>query len=126
MNAIKNLSEAVMVYTAEADDKYPEATHWMDLTLPMAKTKDAYRSPYINGADNEFGYAFRRSLSRRKENDVDDLEHTALVFDSTDLRWDSSGGLELLPREGRNRGRNGVLFADGHANWVRVGYPGVK
>jgi prepilin-type processing-associated H-X9-DG protein len=41
-----------------------------------------------------------------------------MLLDSTDLSWSATGGMELLPPEGRVMKRSAVAFADGHTKRV--------
>ena len=123
LNDVKELALSALMYANAFDDHLPHAAVWMDETLPYVANgmhPEIFRSPALSGA-NEFGFAFRRTLSAKQTPDIDEPEATAMIFDSIDTRWNANGGLDLLPRPGRYESSNVAAFVDGHVKAARDG-----
>jgi len=125
LSNVHQLALGALMYSNDFDDHLPHAGVWMDETLPYVANgtrPEIFRSPDHLGA-NEFGFAFRRTLSAKQTPDVDKPEVTAMIFDSIDTRWNANGGLELLPRPGRYQSYNVAAFVDGHVKAAGDGAP---
>ena len=120
LSNVKQLDLAALMYSNDADDRYPSAGIWMDLILPYVKDKGIFHAPGLPDPD-VFGVAFRRSLSRVKTDDVEQPATTVVVFDSTDTRWNANGELNLLPQPGRYGDHNVVSFVDGTVKVIPAG-----
>ena len=120
MSNVKQLGVGALMYSNDADDRFPNAALWMDMLTPYVHDTGLFRSPALSNS-TEFGFAFRRSLSGMKITEIDDPEKNVLIFDSTDTRWNANGELTLLPRPGRYGKVNVAAFADGHVRAIPDG-----
>jgi hypothetical protein len=122
LSNVKQLCAASQMYAADNDDHLPVAANWMDATNLYAKNKALYKSPALQAEGNgSFGLAFRHSLSENGAHSVADPEHTAMIFDSINVKWNAYGELNLLPDPPRHKREGGAVnvigFADGHAGF---------
>ncbi|MCC7231173.1 MAG: type II secretion system protein [Fimbriimonadaceae bacterium] len=121
--AISNLKQsslAVLMYSADWNDRLPPGVSWVDATFPYAKNDLIYRSPAASKVDKAaYGFAFRKELGLKKIAGYRDPDRWAMIFDSTILIRNATSGLETMPQPGRYgsgaSASNGVAFLDGHA-----------
>ena len=102
----------------------------MNRIRPYVKDASAYRTP---GPKNSrtFEFAFRRRLSDKDSNLIPKPEQVAMIFDSTDTRWNASGELDLLPNPARYKRTvdtpvNIIAFVDGHAKQLPNPAPDIR
>ena len=126
LSGVKQAFLAALMYANDADDHLPVAGTWMDAVSTYAKDESCLHSPGA-GADaarpeDTYGLAFRRSLSNAIEPKIQEPDKVALIFDSTDLRRNAAGELNLLPQPPRYDRPGGavnvVVFVDGHAMYT--------
>ena len=120
LSNMKQSSLALVMYTADYDDRLPVAAHWTDLVLPYTKNEDVFKAAYFKHKDPKaYGVAFRKSLSRKETALISDLNAWAMVFDSTILSRNAASELDTLPSPERygsgSRAANMIGFLDGHA-----------
>ncbi len=117
---VKQQARGLILYREDYDRTHPPSRAWMDAILPFGVYDETvFKDPALKSKlKEEFGFAFFRLLSGMK---VDELRNPHLIpmtFQSRDLSWNASGGLDLLPyRRVKPRG-NHVSFVDGHAKYV--------
>jgi hypothetical protein len=115
----KQLGTAMMIYAVDHDDRLPFADNWIDLTEPYAKNPSLYHSPGAPGpVGDQYGFAFRKELSRKHMVKIEDIQNTAMIFDTTLTGRNATSGLETLPRPGRYGGKNTIGFTDGSAKSI--------
>ena len=122
-NDVKELALSASMYAYDFDDHLPHAATWMDEVsgyVQNGSSQNMFHSPALSGSD-EFGFAFRRTLSAKQTPDIDRPDVTAMIFDSIDTRWNANGGLDLLPRPGRYESFNVAAFVDGNVKAARDG-----
>lgn len=117
---LKQSSLAVLMYSADWDDRLPPAVSWVDATVPYSKNEQIYKSPAASRQDKgAYGFAFRKELGLKKIASYRDADRWAMIFDSTILSRNATSGLESMPVPGRygsgTSTSNGVAFLDGHA-----------
>ncbi len=113
---LKRLAAAHLIYATDYNDRLPPAGSWMDALAQYEPDELAYACPVQRRVEPQsFGYGFNRELSGAEVGKLSQPDQTPLAFDSSDVRRNASGGLELLPSPGRHRnGReNNVVYADG-------------
>ena len=112
----KQAALAVLMYSADWNDRLPRADQWMDATMPYSKNDGIYKSLIVAERDAlAYGFAFRKEFDRKKIVDFPDPTRRATIFDSTLTQRNATGGLDTLPVPGRYQGANIIAFLDGHA-----------
>ncbi|MBN1460093.1 MAG: zinc ribbon domain-containing protein [Armatimonadetes bacterium] len=112
---VKNMSVALALYTADWDDRFPEADRWCESINDYVKNDQVYLCPEAEGVP--CGYAYNAALSGIGYAELEDPVHEIMVFES-DAGWDAAGGVELMTPEPRHLGGDNYGYADGHAAWV--------
>ncbi len=117
---LKSLYFAFETYTQDWDG-LPPADHWMDnedLVSKITKNEWLHSPTVSNRNDDKFGYAYHAAVAGRKLNgkklkEMPEAAQTPLLFESSDLSKSAKGDLSLLPKPGRNNGKNYILYCDG-------------
>lgn len=120
---LRKAAAAFMLYASDNNDHLPDSKNWVRALHDFEPDDLIYACPVQRRMDPQsFGYAFAKDLSKAKLHTITQPDIKPLVFDSSDVGENASGGLELLPNPGRHRnGReNNVCYADGHAAPVDV------
>ena len=116
MTNMKGLGTAIMVYANGYDDKFPTANEWCDLLIEFADV-DPRSFRCKPRATEAFSYGFNENLDGLGFDDAS--ADTVMLFEIVGGR-NVVGGPELLSTERhRNEGCN-IVFADGHAQFVRT------
>jgi prepilin-type processing-associated H-X9-DG protein len=119
LSNVKQLALGQNMYAGDFDDRLPPASGWANATAPYVSNIQVFSCPAIKDrSSDKFGHAFHRSLGLKKTSQIKVPENVVMLLDSTDLSWSATGGMELLPPEGRVMKRSAVAFADGHAKRV--------
>ena len=121
--SIDNLKSLYFAFETYAQDwdGLPPAEKWMDNEELASKiTKNEWlHSPVVSDLhDDKFGYAYftgvaGKKLNGKKLKEMPDAAKTPLLFEASDLSKSAKGDLTLLPKPGRNNGKNYVLYCDG-------------
>ena len=115
---VKQLGLGLLMYANDENDSLPRAEAWMDAVQPYILNEPVFHSPSLK-PPAEYGFAFRRHLGGEDISKVVAPDQVAMVFDSTDLRRNATGELDLLPNPPRyhraGTATNVVAFVDGHA-----------
>jgi len=127
----KILGIAAVMYSGDYDDHLPSAKNWMDVTAaykqPEMDWEKVCRSPAVFKDDPAaYGYAYRKSLSGKSMEKIEDSANTALIFDSTVLTRNAAAELDTLPNPARYGSTNTVAFTDGHAKMIPLHEPGIE
>lgn len=122
LSNVKLQSLALILYTADNNDRLPIADRWMDAVQPYAKQESIFKSLEATPEDpNDYGFAFRKEFEKKKVADFADAATRVMVFDSTILSRNANSGLETLPIPGRygtsSKRGNMFGFMDGHAKF---------
>jgi hypothetical protein len=120
LSNVKMQAAALQIYAADYDERLPNRDSWMDAITPYGKFKTypvCYEVSKLKHPQY-IGYCFNRQLSNSEF--PADLQTTPLVFESTNMARNASGGLESLPVPGRHFGSNNVAYADGYAKSVKM------
>ena len=111
---VKQSALGLLMYSYDADDRFPPRDLWMDASLPYVKSETNWHCPSVpKGA---YGYAFNGALSLAKP--PKDPAKTPLVYDSVNPIRNASDRVTSLPLPGRHGGGNSIAYADGHARRV--------
>lgn len=121
LSNLKQTALAHEMYVTEYDGFGPSPESWMDQIAPylLNKNERLFASVHETIEDHEYGHAYFRPLGSLKEWAVQNKEEVPLMFDSTDLRRNANGGLELLPDPPRWGEANLMAFLDGHVKAIR-------
>ncbi|MEX2242243.1 MAG: hypothetical protein WD716_00190 [Fimbriimonadaceae bacterium] len=122
--SLSNLKQAAIgheMYVADNDGFGPSPKSWVDQVSAYMpnKSERVFASAHEAIKDGEYGHAYFRPLGDLKEWAVQNKEEVPLMFDSTDLRRNANGGLELLPDPPRWGKVNLMAFLDGHVKAIR-------
>ncbi len=110
---LKQIGTDSLIYSDDYDNRLPEARKWMDAFGEYGLNEAIYTDPSVHRpAKGEYGFAFFARLSRFDREGLAHPEEVPLAFQSRDLRWNASGGLELLPSPPREAGSHVVVHAD--------------
>ncbi|MHC5062008.1 MAG: DUF4190 domain-containing protein [Planctomycetota bacterium] len=113
---VQGLGTAMMVYANDYDEKYPTAGQWCDLLIEHADVSlKSFQCP--SGADGDFSYGFNENLDGLKTGDVS--PDTVMLFEIADGRNVVGGPEQLITDRHKGEGCN-ILFADGHAAFVKA------
>lgn len=120
MSNLKQLSLGMIQYAQDHDETLPDAEHWMDELLPYVKNENLFHDP-SSPADQPYGYAFNKALSKAKLAQFDAPANTVLLFESTLGVRNAADTGQSVPRPGRYSGGTDYAFADGHVKWQAEG-----
>jgi hypothetical protein len=110
---LRQSSEGMIQYTADHDDRFPPASHWMDLTRQYVD-RDVFRCPVLQDKDPQaYGYAMDVRMSGKRQADVEILSRTPLLFESILTYRNAHGPFGGFPNPPRHGPTNRVAFADG-------------
>lgn len=116
LSNLKQMGLAHLMYMEDNDGYGPPPDQWMEVLLPYYKNERILNSPGLDGDAGEYGYAYLSELGPIRESDVINPESVPAFFNSSDLRRNVTGGLELLPDPPRWDGEvNHIAFLDAHA-----------
>ena len=114
LSNVKQIATALMIYSADFDDRLPKSDEWQDLLEPYTKNPDLFVPPY---KDQPGGYAFNQALSQVFLYDIPIPAKTPMVFESIEAGRNLTGGLEDL----RNKEpRAAIGMADSSARRVEI------
>ncbi len=120
---LKIISLALVQYTQDHDEFYPDAAHWMDELSPYIKDKTVFFDPFQPNAQR-YGYAFNRNCSGKTIAAFAEPAEVVSIFDSTlgtQNASDTGQSLALRPiqriGESSSTAYSGYSFADGHVRW---------
>lgn len=117
---VKQIGLAHLIYAADHNDRLPHRDVWMDAVAPYIRDVKVFVDPEVTG-HAQHGYAFDSRLSEKFVEKVKAPEQQPLVFDSINLGRNASDPFTSLPNPGRHRGKNSVVYLDGHAKKIDPG-----
>lgn len=109
---IKSLSLAMIMYSADNDDRLPPAANWSDLLGQYVKNHEVTRCPSAKVGGY---YALHSSAAEVNVKKVKDPQLRAMLFESDSTSPNPSGGFEILPAKSWHGDQFAVSFLDGHA-----------
>jgi hypothetical protein len=115
----KQLALSTLMYASDWDDRLPAASAWQSRTYPYTKSEQVYSCPQAVKDGQQFGYAFSKAVSGANTAMITNPAAENLLFESTKLKRNAYGGLDLLPHPGRHEGSNTHAYADGHARTLK-------
>lgn len=121
---VKQTTLGSLLYSADYDEKFPDASRWVDRTVPYAKSPAIYHCPILSKSD--YGYAFHDLLSLSKTPAGKDST-TVMIFESTDLTRNAHGTLTTfeparhVSKVSGGTSSSNVGYADGHAKAIGTG-----
>lgn len=116
MSNMKQIGLAALMYSADHNDRFPSANHWeSEALIDYTKNRELY-CPSAPG--HRFGYAMNRAMSGINTTKIKEPAKQLAFFESAACLPDASGSEQLMPRPGRHRGRNTVVYVDGSAKRI--------
>jgi prepilin-type processing-associated H-X9-DG protein len=115
MTNLRQLGVAARTYAQSSGDRFPHATNWCDVLQPHLARQNAFYCPAEKS--QLCGYGYNAALSGLVVSEVNPL--TVLFFEIPG-GWNVSGGPEQMLQERRHGPHLNVVFADGHAQQIRV------
>jgi hypothetical protein len=124
MNNMQMLTDAMRMYVAEWDDRFPRAETWCDDLVPYLPQEAEPYLPFIcpTTPEPKSGYAFNASLSEQRRAALSKAKDTIVLFES-DQGWNAHGGPGMLPRVPRHfwaGGGRGENYATAQLDWRGV------
>lgn len=116
MRRLKQLGMAALIYGADHDDRYPGAG-WIDDIRPFTSQSRLFRAPLFDSEPTKYGFALNSAIAGVRGQEVQDVEGTLLIFDSTNLEKSAVEPTSTLPKPGRYGGYNTGCYADSHARF---------
>ena len=115
LSHVKQLGLTLLMYEADTG-AMPFRDHWMDAAAGAPTSIRV--CPFVEDEELQgFGYAFNSTLAR-KPLPTKDPETVPMVYDSINYGPNASDPFISLPNPGRHRGRNSIVYADGHSRSV--------
>ncbi|MEN3001055.1 MAG: hypothetical protein ABDI19_04340 [Armatimonadota bacterium] len=119
---LHRLVRAQITYAQDYDGYLPDASRWCDLTRPYVRDfvdRAVYRCPAVP-QEQGFGYAMNVHLSRQNWDAIQNPMRTPLLYDSSNLAWNTHDPFTSLPNPPRHgRQGNTIAFATGAVRSVR-------
>jgi len=113
---IKSLGSAIMVYSADNDDKYPTADKWCDLLMTGGYALPEYFVCDKSDAKiGESSYAFNKNLVGK---DILEIPPDVVLLFETKGGWNQVGGPELLTVDNHDGEGCNILFNDFSVRFV--------
>lgn len=120
---MKMLSLAILMYTQDHDEKYPDANKWVDEIMPYIKQsdkntsnpKDVFNCPKVP-TSIRWSYALNKNLAGKSLPSLNAPAETVLIFETgTGKKNQCDAGISLCKPSRHGRG-NVYGYADGHVN----------
>lgn len=117
MSNVKQICLAVLMYTADYDERMPMRTNWAEAMVPYMKSETIFQCPSAKQGDiRQRTYAYNARLDRYEVGKVLSPAMTAMIFDTRAFGENPGGGAEIA--DARHRGGVNVGYVDGHAAWL--------
>ena len=116
LSNLKNLGLGARLYSADHDNKLPDADKWVDQVRPYLNKDTFFKC--ASAPDLEYGYAMNAVLSGMKIAQLQSAAEMVLFFDSHLGTKNAAGGREAVCNPGRHGGGNCYVYADGRAKWL--------
>jgi hypothetical protein len=129
VSRLKQCGLSLAMYAGDFDDRLPLADTWMDAAYPYSKSNEIYKDPTVHDSKpDDYGYAHFLPLSGRDVAKLAEPEAVPLLFQSTLLVRNATGGLDTLPNPPRVQPRSGVqknhvAFLDTHVEAFSSSWP---
>lgn len=114
MSSLKQIGFAFEMYSRDHGGRFPPPGNWNKPILDDYMHR--FRDFCLSARDGKPTYAMNLSLKDMTVRQVEDTEHTMMVYESV-TGWNLAGGPELLPSRPRHSGGNNFCFVDGHCKW---------
>jgi hypothetical protein len=116
---LKQISQAQLLYSADADGRFPDAARWIDQSEAYNEYERSFTCPAVKSQGRQFGYAFNAAVSKKKAADLKDRREV-LLYESGNLQRNASGDPSKEPPTNRHlRGRT-ESYCDGSVKFVRA------
>lgn len=120
LSNLKQNGLAMLLYSGDNDNRFPDRDRWMDLTAAYRKNEGVLHEPTVKST-TEFGYSFNAELSMESLLGIAAPAQTQMIYDSVNYGRNASDRLTSMPSPGRHHGRNATVFADGHVKMMMPG-----
>jgi hypothetical protein len=117
LSNLKGLGIALIIYATDFDDRPPPRDVWLDAIYPYTKNHTIEHCDLVTG-EGLSGYALNAGVTDLSDK-VKNAATEPLVYDSVNLARNASDLFTSLPKPGRHRGGNFVVFADDHAKFIK-------
>lgn len=120
-NNMRELSQAVLQYSADWDDSMPPSGHWADAAILHIRPAKRLQTFHCPDARSPYSYVFNVHLDRLRVERLADAAQTPMIYEGDVSRIESSGDGFTIPIAIRhNISRSYVAFADGHTRWTTL------
>lgn len=130
---LKQLSLGLVMYAGDYDERFPLVDTWMDATDQYTRGEPVLIDPALFEANKPrvpgiYGFAFYKPLCALDAYYIENQDEVPLVFQSTLLHRNATGGLDTLPNPPRVQPRsevqkNYVAFLDTHVEAFDAEWP---
>ena len=112
---MSGLAKAMLIYSNDYDDKFPNSSKWCDLLIEHAEVTE--RSFICRGAsEGPCNYAMNKNVEKLGIRSPPDM----VVLFETHPGLNQSGGPEILTTDNHQGKGCNVLFADSHVEFVKT------
>jgi prepilin-type processing-associated H-X9-DG protein len=122
---LSKIQQAMIIYAADFDNKYPPKDKWCDLLIEHARiSKEDFICPGSKAKTGQSSYAINENaitlepLIVRGVKEPNAPPDIVLLFES-EPGWNQYGGPELLTIKNHNGRGCYIVFTDGHIEFVR-------
>jgi hypothetical protein len=107
---LKQLYNAMMLYSDSYDGQLPPADRWMDAIKENVPQDEWLHCTEVKKG---FGYAMNSAVGGMRVSAVKNPDRTLILFESTKTERNAHDNGESLPVPGRHMGRSNVVFVNG-------------
>ncbi|MBX3120213.1 MAG: hypothetical protein KF784_14200 [Fimbriimonadaceae bacterium] len=129
LSNIKQCGTCLAIYSADNDDRLPDAYRWMTATWPYSQNAELYRDPKNKDSrmptdpdvleSGLYGIAFFEPMSEVKPASLAKPETQIMLFTSKHLGWNAAAGLDTANPTAR-RDRITVALVDFSARHINL------
>jgi hypothetical protein len=117
LSNLKQIGLGLIMYASDYDGRPPQRDHWMDAMEAYTKNPAIEHCDLVKGT-GLYGYALNAGVRDMSEG-AKDAATEPLAYDSVNLARNASDLFNSLPAPGRHQGGNFVVYADGHAKFLK-------
>jgi hypothetical protein len=118
LSNVKRASLAQVMYATDADDHFPAASKWIDLTTKYVP-RNVFDCPAVVRKGGSFGYASNVRVSGKALAEIPDPVSTILLFETSHLARNANGDPATDAAPNRHGLGRVLSYTDGHTRWLR-------